>query len=240
MAGHSKWANTKHRKAIKDNKKGKIFTKIIREVMISARLGGANITSNPKLRATIDKALSNNMTRDAVNRAISRATGRDAYNNMDKSNTYEGYGPGGSAIIVKCLSNNYNRTVSYIRHIFIKYGGNLATNGAVSYLFSEYGMIRYNPKNNKNNLIECVLNLGIQDLECLSDGKIDVYTSLRNFNDIKSTIKNNGFLEEFSKTIMLPINKIKIKPECLSSFGLLIKELKSFIDVYDVYHNVDH
>jgi len=135
MAGHSKWANTKHRKAAQDSKRGKIFTKIIRELVTAAKLGGGDPGSNPRLRAAIDKALSNNMTRDTLNRAVARGVGGDDDTNMETI-IYEGYGPGGSAIMVECLSDNRNRTVAEVRHAFTKTGGNLGTDGSVSYLFA--------------------------------------------------------------------------------------------------------
>ncbi|OUK59565.1 YebC/PmpR family DNA-binding transcriptional regulator [Klebsiella pneumoniae] len=142
MAGHSKWANTKHRKAAQDAKRGKIFTKIIRELVTAARLGGGDPASNPRLRAAVDKALSNNMTRDTLNRAIARGVGGDEDANMETI-IYEGYGPGGTAVMVECLSDNRNRTVAEVRHAFTKTGGNLGTDGSVSYLFSKKGVIFY-------------------------------------------------------------------------------------------------
>ena len=146
MAGHSKWANTKHRKAAQDAKRGKIFTKIIRELVTAARLGGGDPASNPRLRAAVDKALSNNMTRDTLNRAIARGVGGDEDANMETI-IYEGYGPGGTAVMVECLSDNRNRTVAEVRHAFTKTGGNLGTDGSVSYLFvytawEEMGAVR--------------------------------------------------------------------------------------------------
>ena len=155
MAGHSKWANTKHRKAAQDAKRGKIFTKIIRELVTAARLGGGDAGSNPRLRAAIDKALSNNMTRDTLNRAIARGVGGDDDANMETI-IYEGYGPGGTAVMVECLSDNRNRTVAEVRHAFTKTGGNLGTDGSVSYLFSKKGVISFE-KGDEDAIMEAAL-----------------------------------------------------------------------------------
>ena len=155
MAGHSKWANTKHRKAAQDAKRGKIFTKIIRELVTAARLGGGDPASNPRLRAAVDKALSNNMTRDTLNRAIARGVGGDEDANMETI-IYEGYGPGGTAVMVECLSDNRNRTVAEVRHAFTKTGGNLGTDGSVSYLFSKKGVISFE-KGDEDTIMEAAL-----------------------------------------------------------------------------------
>ena len=159
MAGHSKWANTRHRKAAQDAKRGKIFTKIIRELVTAAKLGGGAPDANPRLRAAIDKALSNNMTRDTLNRAIARGVGGDDDANMETI-IYEGYGPGGTAIMIECLSDTRNRTVAEVRHAFSKCGGNLGTDGSVAYLFSKKGEISFE-KSNKDTIMEAALQQGI-------------------------------------------------------------------------------
>ena len=155
MAGHSKWANTRHRKAAQDAKRGKIFTKIIRELVTAAKLGGGDPDANPRLRAAIDKALSNNMTRDTLNRAIARGVGGDDDANMETI-IYEGYGPGGTAIMIECLSDNRNRTVAEVRHAFSKCGGNLGTDGSVAYLFSKKGVISFE-KGDEDTIMEAAL-----------------------------------------------------------------------------------
>ena len=175
MAGHSKWANTKHRKAAQDAKRGKIFTKIIRELVTAARLGGGDPASNPRLRAAVDKALSNNMTRDTLNRAIARGVGGDEDANMETI-IYEGYGPGGTAVMVECLSDNRNRTVAEVRHAFTKTGGNLGTDGSVSYLFSKKGVISFE-KGDEDANMETIIYEGYGPggtavmVECLSDNR---------------------------------------------------------------------
>ena len=175
MAGHSKWANTRHRKAAQDAKRGKIFTKIIRELVTAAKLGGGDPDANPRLRAAVDKALSNNMTRDTLNRAIARGVGGDDDANMETI-IYEGYGPGGTAIMIECLSDNRNRTVAEVRHAFSKCGGNLGTDGSVAYLFSKKGVISFE-KGDEDTIMEAALEAGAEDVVTYDDGAIDVYTA---------------------------------------------------------------
>ncbi|SUI57883.1 Probable transcriptional regulatory protein YebC [Serratia marcescens] len=176
MAGHSKWANTKHRKAAQDAKRGKIFTKIIRELVTAAKLGGGDPDSNPRLRAAMDKALSNNMTRDTMNRAIARGVGGDDDTNMETI-IYEGYGPGGTAVMIECLSDNRNRTVAEVRHAFTKCGGNLGTDGSVAYLFTKKGVITYAPGLDEDSVMEAALEAGAEDIVTYDDGAIDVFTA---------------------------------------------------------------
>ena len=163
MAGHSKWANIKHRKAAQDAQRGKIFTKLIRELVTAAKLGGADVGSNPRLRTAVDKALSNNMTRDTINRAIQRGAGGGDDTNME-SIVYEGYGPGGTAIIVECLTDNRKRTVSEVRHAFTKSGGNLGTDGSVAYLFTRKGLILINEAD-EDALMEAAIEAGADDVQ---------------------------------------------------------------------------
>ena len=173
MAGHSKWANTKHRKAAQDAKRGKIFTKIIRELVTASRIGGPDPASNPRLRAAVDKALANNMTRDTLNRAIARGAGNDENDNME-SIVYEGYGPGGTAVMVECLTDNRKRTVSDVRHAFTKTGGNLGTDGSVAYLFTRKGIISYAPGLDEDAVMDAALEAGAEGVETFDDGAIDV------------------------------------------------------------------
>ncbi|MGL4958230.1 MAG: YebC/PmpR family DNA-binding transcriptional regulator, partial [Plesiomonas sp.] len=172
MAGHSKWANIKHRKAAQDAKRGKIFTKLIRELVVAAQMGGGDVGINPRLRAAVDKALSNNMTRDTVNRAIARGVGGDDDSNMETI-IYEGYGPGGTAVMVECLSDNRNRTVSEVRHAFTKTGGNLGTDGSVSYLFTKKGVISYPAGLDEDTVMEAALEAGADDVIVNDDSTID-------------------------------------------------------------------
>ncbi|MGL5551206.1 MAG: YebC/PmpR family DNA-binding transcriptional regulator, partial [Plesiomonas shigelloides] len=191
MAGHSKWANIKHRKAAQDAKRGKIFTKLIRELVVAAKMGGGDVASNPRLRAAVDKALSNNMTRDTVNRAIARGVGGDDDSNMETI-VYEGYGPGGTAVMVECLSDNRNRTVSEVRHAFTKSGGNLGTDGSVSYLFTKKGVISYPAGLDEDTVMEAALEAGADDVVVNDDGSIDVFTSPEDFGSVKDALDAAG------------------------------------------------
>ena len=214
MAGHSKWANTKHRKAAQDAKRGKIFTKIIRELVTAARLGGGDIGSNPRLRAAVDKALSNNMTRDTLNRAIARGVGGDEDANMETI-IYEGYGPGGTAVMVECLSDNRNRTVAEVRHAFTKTGGNLGTDGSVSYLFSKKGVISFEK----------------------GDGAIDVYTAWEEMGAVRDALEAAGLKADNAEVSMIPSTKADMDAETAPKLLRLIDMLEDCDDVQEVYHN---
>ncbi|NVP02090.1 YebC/PmpR family DNA-binding transcriptional regulator, partial [Photobacterium damselae subsp. damselae] len=192
MAGHSKFANIKHRKAAQDAKRGKIFTKLIREIVVAAKEGGAEVENNPRLRAAIDKALSNNMTRDTINRAVTRGAGGDGEDNMETV-IYEGYGPAGTAVMVECMTDNRNRTVSAVRHAFSKAGGNLGTDGSVSYLFDKKGVISYAPGLDEDAVMEAALEAGADDVETNDDGSIDVYTTPKEFGAVKDAMDAAGF-----------------------------------------------
>ncbi|AVF34929.1 YebC/PmpR family DNA-binding transcriptional regulator [Rahnella sikkimica] len=236
MAGHSKWANTKHRKAAQDSKRGKIFTKIIRELVTAARLGGGDAGSNPRLRAAIDKALSNNMTRDTLNRAIARGVGGDEDTNMETI-IYEGYGPGGSAIMVECLSDNRNRTVAEVRHAFNKTGGNLGTDGSVSYLFSKKGVITFAPGLDEDVLMEAALEAGAEDILSYDDGAIDVFTAWENLGEVKDALEAAGFKADSAEVTMIPSTKADMDAETAPKLLRLIDMLEDCDDVQEVYHN---
>ncbi|WP_225639555.1 YebC/PmpR family DNA-binding transcriptional regulator [Candidatus Profftia sp. (ex Adelges kitamiensis)] len=237
MAGHSKWANTKHRKAAQDFKRGKNFTKIIRELVTAAKLGGSDINANPRLRTVIDKALFNNMSRDTVNRAIARGISSDNNINMDTT-LYEGYGPGGSAIIVKCLSDNRNRTAAEVRHAFTKTGGHLVTSGSVSYLFVKKGVISYSKVLDEDTLIYTALEAGADDVITYDGGAIDVITPWKILNIIQNTLyKNSNLIAELSEISMIPFIKIKIDSDNAFKLMNLINLLEDSDDVQAVYHN---
>ena len=191
MAGHSKWANIKHRKAAQDAKRGKIFTKIIRELVVAAKQGGANIEDNPSLRAVVDKALGANMTRDTINRAISRGAGGGEGADMEAV-TYEGYGSGGIAVLVECLTDNRNRTVAEIRHAFSKHGGNLGTDGSVAYLFSKKGQIYFEEGADEEVVMEAALDAGAADVISNDDGSIEVITEWTDFIAVKEALETAG------------------------------------------------
>ncbi|MGP1959161.1 MAG: YebC/PmpR family DNA-binding transcriptional regulator [Arsenophonus sp. NC-CH8-MAG3] len=236
MAGHSKWTNTKHRKTAQDAKRGKIFTKIIRELVTATRLSGSDPASNPRLRTAIDKALSNNMMRDTLNRAIIRGIGSNKNDNMETI-IYEGYGPGGTAIIVECLSDNRNHTVSDVRHAFTKCGGNLGTDGSAAYLFTKRGVISYSAGIDEDYLIETALEAGADDLESYNNGTIDVYTTLENFADVKDFLDKAGFKAEVAKVTMISSTKVILDTYTAPKLLHLIDILEDFDDVQEVYHN---
>ncbi len=205
MAGHSKWANTRHRKAAQDAKRGKIFTKIIRELVTAAKLGGGDPDANPRLRAAVDKALSNNMTRDTLNRAIARGVGGDDDANMETI-IYEGYGPGGTAIMIECLSDNRNRTVAEVRHAFSKCGGNLGTDGSVAYLFSKKGVISFE-KGDEDTIMEAALEAGAEDVVTYDDGAIDVYTAWEEMGKVRDALEAAGLKADSAEVSMIPSTK---------------------------------
>ena len=236
MAGHSKWANTKHRKAAQDSKRGKIFTKIIRELVTAAKLGGGDPGANPRLRAAIDKALSNNMTRDTLNRAIARGVGGDDDSNMETI-IYEGYGPGGTAVMVECLSDNRNRTVAEVRHAFNKTGGNLGTDGSVAYLFTKTGVITFAPGQDEDVIMEAALEAGADDVQTFDDGAIDVYTAGESVGDVKDALAAAGFVADQAEVTMIPATKTDMDADTAPKLLRLIDMLEDCDDVQEVYHN---
>lgn len=237
MAGHSKFANIKHRKAAQDAKRGKIFTKLIREIVVASKEGGADPENNPRLRAAIDKALSNNMTRDTVNRAVTRGAGGDADENMETV-VYEGYGPGGTAVMVTCLTDNRNRTVSGVRHAFSKSGGNLGTDGSVSYLFNKLGVISYE-KVNEEALMEAALEVGADDIECVAEDNFVVYTNFDCFGQVKDALDELGFHALHAEVSLIPTLKASLDEQNAPALLDLIDALEDLDDVQEVYHNAD-
>src|SRR5471032_953817 len=225
MAGHSKWANTKHRKAAQDSKRGKIFTKIIRELVTAAKLGGGDPGANPRLRAAIDKALANNMTRDTLNRAVARGVGGDDDTNMETI-IYEGYGPGGSAVMVECLSDNRNRTVAEVRHAFNKTGGNLGTDGSVAYLFSKKGVITFAPGLDEDAVMEASLEAGAEDIVSYDDGAIDVFTAWENMGEVKDALEAAGFKADSAEVTMIPSTKADMDADTAPKLLRLIDMLE--------------
>ncbi len=238
MAGHSKWANIRHRKAAQDAKRGKIFTKLIREIVVSAKEGGGEPENNPRLRAAIDKALSNNMTRDTVNRAVSRGAGGEGDDNMETV-IYEGYGPGGTAVMVECLTDNRNRTVSGVRHAFSKSGGNLGTDGSVNYLFEKKGVISYLPGLDEDDVMEAALEGGADDIETSEGGAIDVYTTPADFGTVKDALDHAGFEAANAEVSLVPSTKADLDADTAPKFLRLIDALEDLDDVQEVYHNGD-
>ena len=237
MAGHSKWANIKHRKAAQDAKKGKIFTKLIREITTSARLGGAEINDNPRLRAAVDKALSNNMTKDTIDRAIKRGAGDDDGANMEEI-TYEGYGKNGVAVLVETMTDNVNRTVSEVRHAFSKFGGNLGTSGSVAFLFTKRGEIFFEPGVEEEKLMEAALEAGAEDVEENEDGSFLVITRPdKSFGEVVDGLKAAGLEPADAEVTMSPSTEAEIDAETAETVGKMIDLLEDLDDVQNVYTN---
>ena len=234
MAGHSKWANIKHRKAAQDAKRGKIFTKLIRELVVAARNGGPAPEDNPALRSVMDKALTANMKRDTIDKAIARGVGAgegDDYEPM----TYEGYGAGGVAIYVKCLSDNRNRTVSEVRHAFTKCGGNLGTDGSVAYLFSNAGQL-FIETGSEEAVLEAALEAGAEDVINHEDGRFEVRTSAEEFLTVKEALIEAGYDVEGEVT-MIPSTETELDPDTAEKVQRLIDMLEDLDDVQAVYSN---
>ena len=238
MAGHSKWANIKHRKGAQDAKRGKIFTKIIREISVAAKSGGGDPANNPSLRSVIDKALGANMKRDTIENTIKKATG--AMEGINYENIrYEGYGPGGTAIMVDCLTDNKNRTVGEVRHAFSKAGGNLGTDGSVSYMFIKMGIISFPGSIDEDAVMEAAMEAGADDIVTNDDGSVDVITSPEDFLSIKEALIEAGFEAEISEVTMDAENKTELDAKGAEKMLRLIDVLEDLDDVQDVYSNAD-
>jgi YebC/PmpR family DNA-binding regulatory protein len=239
MAGHSKWANIKRHKAKVDAKRGKLYTKLIRELTVAAKMGGGDADSNPRLRAALDKALSANMTKDVIERAIKRGAGGMEGESVEEIR-YEGYGPGGIAVMVDCMTNNRNRTVGEVRHAFSKNGGNLGTDGSVAYLFKKQGQMTFAPGTNEEKLMELSLELGAEDIVTNDDKSIDVMTSPETFLTIKEQLVKQGFQPEEADITMTAGTSVSIdNQETAESVMDLIDALEDLDDVQSVYSNAD-
>ncbi|WP_118812426.1 YebC/PmpR family DNA-binding transcriptional regulator [Haemophilus influenzae] len=237
MAGHSKWANIKHRKAAQDAQRGKIFTKLIRELVTAAKIGGGDVSANPRLRAAVDKALSNNMTRDTINRAIDRGVGGGDDTNME-TKIYEGYGPGGTAVMVECLSDNANRTISQVRPSFTKCGGNLGTEGSVGYLFSKKGLILILiAEADEDALTEAAIEAGADDIQPQDDGSFEIYTAWEDLGSVRDGIEAAGFKVQEAEVTMIPSTTVDLDIETAPKLLRLIDMLEDCDDVQNVYHN---
>lgn len=238
MAGHSKWANIKHRKAAQDAKRGKIFTKLIREITVAARVGGDVVEDNPRLRIAVDKALTANMTRDTIDRAIKRGAGTDDTDQMEEV-TYEGYGPGGVAVLVHTLTDNRNRTVSDVRHAFTKSGGNLGTDGSVSYLFKKRGEISFAPGVSEDAVMEAAIEGGAEDVVSYADGSLDVFTTPEDFSAVKAALTEKGFAPDHAEVVMSASVQVSLALEEAEKVLKLIERLEDLDDVQNVYSNAD-
>jgi len=237
MAGHSKWHNIQHRKGAQDAKRGKVFTKLIKEIVVAAKMGGGVIENNPSLRVVIDKALAANMKRDTIDNAVKRGAGDLDGDNYEEVR-YEGYGLGGTAIMVDCLTDNRNRTVSDVRHAFSKHGGSLGTDGSVSYMFSKQGFISF-ASGDEDAIMEVAIESGADDVITNDDGSIDVMTAPDDFFSVKDALVANNLNPEHSQITMEPTNRIELNLEDAEKFMKLIDRLEDLDDTQDVYHNAD-
>jgi len=238
MAGHSKWANIKHRKAAQDAKRGKAFTKLIRELTVAAKHGGAAPEDNPRLRAAVDKALGANMTRDTIDRAIARGAGNTDGDDMEEV-TYEGYAAGGIAVLVEAMTDNRNRTVAEVRHAFSKRGGNLGTDGSVAYLFERKGQLSFAPGVDEDALMEAALEAGAEDLQAAEDGSVDVTTPWEEFSAVKASLEAAGFTAENGEVTMIAATTVPVDADGAESLMGLVEALEDLDDVQNVYTNVD-
>jgi len=238
MAGHSKWANIQHRKGKQDAKRGKLFTKLIREINVAARMGGSDLNSNPRLRLAVDKALGGNMTKDTIERAIKKGAGEvdgAAY----EENRYEGYGVNGVAIMVDTMTDNGNRTVSEVKHAFTKHGGNMGAVGSVAYLFDKVGALNYSSDVDEDAVMEAALEAGAEDVLTDDDGSIEVTTGEDNFVDVKEAMTAAGFQPEHSEVTMKASTEVELDVEQGQKLLKLIDVLEDLDDVQDVYTNAD-
>ena len=236
MAGHSKWANIKHRKAGQDAKRGKIFTKIIRELTVASKIGGGVMADNPRLRAVVDKALNANMTRDTIERAIARGSGSAESDNLEEL-TYEGYGPGGVAILCETLTDNKNRTVAEVRHGFSKFGCSLGTSGSVSYLFKQTGIISFSSNISEEEIMDHALDAGADDIIETEDGGIDVMTSLEKFGVVQDSLKSAGLKSISAEVTMLASNEVDLSLGDAERFLKLMEHLEDLDDIQNVFSN---
>lgn len=236
MAGHSKWANIKHRKARQDAKRAKIWTKLIRELTVAARLGGGTPEDNPRLRAAVDGALGANMPRDTIDRAIARGAGGGEEGHLDEV-TYEGYGPGGVAFLVEVMTDNRNRTVAEVRHAFSKYNGNLGTDGSVAYMFERRGVLQFEPGTDEDTVMEVALDAGADDIETEDDGSITVLTSFEHFGSVLDVFRASELEPHHNEVAMVPDNSVTCDAELTEKTHTLMEALEDLDDVQNVYTN---
>jgi YebC/PmpR family DNA-binding regulatory protein len=234
MAGHSKWANIKHRKAAADAKKGKIFTRVIKEITVAAKMGGGDPDSNPRLRLALDKAREANMTKDSVTRAIERGTGQlegAAYEEI----RYEGYGPGGAAVMVDCLTDNRTRTVAEVRHAFSKNGGNLGSDGSVAFMFKHCGQFVFAPGTSEDAVMEAGLEAGAEDVVKNDDGSVELICAPADFEAVRQALEKAKLKPELAEITMKPVNESAVGGEEAARLRKLLDAIEGLDDVQDVY-----
>ena len=242
MSGHSKWANIKFRKAAQAAKRGKVFTKLIREITTAAKMGGGDESSNPRLRSAVVAALAQNMTRDTIKRAIERGVGGGEGSDLENI-TYEGYGVGGVAVMVECMTDNHNRTASEVRHAFTKFGGNLGTSGSVGYLFTKKGVISFAPDEDgkievdEEKAMDIGLEAGADDVVTNDDGSIDIYTAPEAFADVVEAFEKAGLKPINAEVSMVPSTESELEGDQAVKCMRMIDALEDLDDVQNVYHN---
>jgi len=238
MAGHSKWANIKHRKGRQDAKRGKIFSRLIRELTVASRLGGPVAEDNPRLRTALDKALSANMPKDTIERAIQRGSGSAEGDDLEET-TFEGYGPGGVAIIVESMTDNNNRTVAEVRHVFSKAGGNLGTDGSVSYLFVKKGLIQLSNNTSLEQVLEVAIEAGAEDIEENSDQSITISTLPEDFDPVKKALIDKEIETLESEISLVPETSVSTDLETSIKIYKLLEALEDLDDTQNVHSNAD-
>ena len=238
MAGHSKWANIQHRKKAQDAKRGKLFTRLIREIVVAAKSGGSDLDANPSLRTAVDKAKSQSVPKDAIERAVKRGAGELDGSDFEEIR-YEGYGPAGIAFIVDCLSDNRNRTVAEVRHAFSKAGGNLGQTGSVAYMFSSLGVLLYSPDHDEDTIMEAALEAGAEDVIVDEDGSIEVITAAEEYVAVKQAMTDAGFEPDESDLTMRASTNTELETEDAEKVLRLVDLLESSDDVQEVYYNAE-
>ncbi len=238
MAGHSKWANIKHKKAAEDAKRGKIFSRLSREIMVAARQGSADPEWNPRLRLAVDKAYANNMPKENVERALKRGSGEMEGQQFDEAR-FEGYGPGGVAIMVDCLTDNRNRTVGEVRHAFSKYGGNLGTDGSVAFLFDHTGVLNYPSGTDEDALMEAAIEAGADELVPDDDGALEVLVAPERFGSVREALIAAGFEPAEAEVTMRPQNAVAVGGDEAPGVLRLLEALDDLDDVQNVYSNAN-
>lgn len=238
MAGHSKWANIQHRKGAQDKKRGKLFTKLIREISVAARTGGSDEAANPRLRLAVDKARAASMPKDNIERAVKRGAGE--LDGIDYEEIrYEGYGPGGVAVMVDCMTDNRNRTVAEVRHAFSKYGGNLGADGSVAYIFNSVGVLEYPSGSSEDAVMEAALEAGAEDVVTNDDESIDVLTDPADFESVRNTMIAAGFEPDNAEITMRAATSMTLDESGAASMIKLMETLEELDDVQDVYSNAE-
>jgi len=238
MAGHSKWANIQHRKGRQDEKRGKVWTRIIREIVVAARQGGGDLNMNPRLRLAVDKAKASNMPADTIKKNIDKATGNLEGVNYEEIR-YEGYGIGGAAIIVDCMTDNRVRTVAEVRHAFSKYGGNLGTEGSVAFQFKHVGQFVFAPGTDEDKVMEAALEAGADDVVTDDDGAIEVLCAPPAFEAVKAALEAAGFKPEIAEVTMRAENTVQLSGEDAQRMQKLLDVIEDLDDTQDVFHNAE-